>query len=124
MGPAFFRQAWEHDQFEVKAGWAQIEAHSPLRLAAAYQGVLEDPGQHEAGYVWDVALLLGDTGHPQEALALRAHLVAHYRRTGDRERLSASLGNQGHIFYARGDLDGAMALHKEEERLYRELPSL
>ena len=35
--------------------------------------------------------------------------------------LQASLGNQALILQARGDLDGAMALHKEEERICREL---
>ena len=53
--PAFFRQAWKHDQFEVKAGWAQIEAHSPLRLAAAYRGVLADPARQEAELCLEVA---------------------------------------------------------------------
>ena len=32
-----------------------------------------------------------------------------------------SLGNQAVILYARGDLDGAMALLKEEERICRQL---
>lgn len=35
--------------------------------------------------------------------------------------MSASLNNQAVILYARGDLEGAMALHKEVERLCREL---
>lgn len=121
VGPAFFRQAWKQDQFEVKVFWAKIEAHSPLRLAAAYRGVLADPARHEAFYVWEVACLLADTGHPEEALSLRAQLVEHYRRAGEWDNLSASLGNQGLILKARGDLDGAMALHQEAERLCREL---
>jgi hypothetical protein len=40
---------------------------------------------------------------------------------GDPAGLSASLGNQALILKARGDLDGAMALHKEEERICRQL---
>jgi tetratricopeptide (TPR) repeat protein len=35
--------------------------------------------------------------------------------------LQISLGNQALILKARGDLDGAMALHKEEERICRQL---
>ena len=68
-----------------------------------------------------MARLLADTGHPQEALALQAHLGEHYRRAGDQDNLSACLGNQANILYARGDLEGAMALYKEQERLCREL---
>ena len=33
----------------------------------------------------------------------------------------ACLGNQAVILHTRGDLDGAMARHKEEERICREL---
>ena len=71
VGPAFFRQAWNNNQFEVKARWAQIEANSPLRLAAAHREVLQDPARQEAEYVWEVAVLLADTGHLEEALVLR-----------------------------------------------------
>jgi tetratricopeptide (TPR) repeat protein len=66
-------------------------------------------------------MLLDDTGKPEAALRVRAHLVEHYREQGDRANLQAALGNQALILYARGDLDGAMVLHKEEERLCREL---
>ena len=119
--PPFFRLAWENDEFEVKAYWAQIEDNSPLRLAAAYRDVLADPAQYEANYVWEVAVLLADTGHPEEALALRAYLVEHYRQAGDREGLAVCLGGQALILSDRGDQDGAMALHQEQERLCREL---
>ena len=124
VAPAFFRQAWNNDQFEVKACWAQMEDNSPLRLAAAYRGVLDDPAQHQAIYVWNVAMLLKDTGHPEEALALQTHLVEHFRRSGDRKNLSVCLSNRALILKDRGDLDGAMALHKEVERLCRELGSM
>lgn len=95
LEPAFFLEAWNQDQYEVRAAWAQIEAHSPLRLTTAYQPLLADPAGQEADYVYEVASLLADTGHPEEALVLQTHLVAHYRRTGDRYRLSASPGQPG-----------------------------
>ena len=40
---------------------------------------------------------------------------------GDKAGLQRTLGNQALILQNRGDLDGAMALHKEEERICREL---
>ena len=43
------------------------------------------------------------------------------RELGNKDGLSMSLGNQALILQARGDLDGAMALHKEAERICREL---
>ena len=108
--------------FEVKAYWVQIEGNSPLRTVNAYGPVLHIPSQY-TGYVWNVASLLADTGHPMEALSLRAYLVEHYRQSGDQGNLAGALGNQALILRARGDLDGAMALHQEQERLCRELGS-
>lgn len=52
---------------------------------------------------------------------LRERLVDHYRRIGDLVNLPGSLGNQALILKDKGDLDGAMKLHKEEEHLCREL---
>jgi tetratricopeptide (TPR) repeat protein len=119
-GRQFFISAWEHGQFEVKGYWTQIEENSPLRLVAAYRSVLDDP-ESDTDFTWDVSLLLGDTGHPQEALELRRHLAQHYRRADDRQGLQRSLQGQAAILYSRGDLEGAMKLHKEAERICREL---
>ena len=43
---------------------------------------------------------------------------------GNLDGLQTSLGNQALILQARGDLDGAMALHKEEERICRQFGNL
>jgi hypothetical protein len=44
--------------------------------------------------------------------------------TPDPRDQQISLGNQAVILYGRGDLDGAMALLKEEERICRQLGDL
>jgi hypothetical protein len=46
------------------------------------------------------------------------------RELGNVDGLQYSLGGQALILKARGDLDGAMALHKEQERICRELGSV
>ena len=116
----FFAVAWDASEQEVRAYWARVETGSPWRMVDAYRPVLDDPAGHRR-YVWPAATLLQTTGHPQEAFSLREHLVEHYRRTGDRANLEGALGNQALILRRRGDLDGAMRLHKESERVCREL---
>ncbi len=117
----FFHAAFGADEFEVKARWAQIEAGSELRLVSAYRAVLDAPGGYDPDVVWKLGRLLEHTGHPTEALRLSEHLVDHYRASGDREGLAGALCNQALVLSGRGDWDGAMALHREEERLCREM---
>ena len=121
--PEFFVAAWNANQFEVEACWVQIEAGSAVRMVQAYGGAI---GGEKTGrdFVWDIGVLLADTGHPDEALAIRQRLAEQDRASGDLDGLSASLGNQALIFRNRGQLDQAMALHKEEERICRQLGNL
>jgi len=46
------------------------------------------------------------------------------RELGNKDGLQRTLGNQAAILYARGALDGATALYKEQERLCRELGNM
>jgi len=121
----FFTDAWSRNQFEVKTCWAQIEAGSPLRLVEAFRTQIEHSEvEADKNHVLRLSLLLADTGHPEEALRLRSMLVQHFRDTGDSNNLQATLGNQANILYSRGDLDAAMALYKEAERICRQLDDL
>jgi tetratricopeptide (TPR) repeat protein len=117
---AVFEALWGKNQFEVKTYWTQIQSHSSLRMERVYESVMQNPTR-DAYHAWRIGMLLADTGKPEAALRLRAGLVDHYRARGDRASLQGALGNQALILKARGDLDGAMALHKEEERICREL---
>ena len=118
--PRFFDALWKKDRFEVTAYWTRIESQSPLRMEQVYAQVIQQPAR-EPDHAWLVGILLSETGKPEAALRVQDSLVEHYRQKGDRGNLSASLGNQAVFLHTRGDLDGAMALHKEEERLCREL---
>jgi tetratricopeptide (TPR) repeat protein len=117
----FFTTAWNTDEYEVKAYWAQLEGNSSLRMVDAYRAAVDAPERQQATTVFHVSKLLADTGHPSEALILRQHLTERFRESGDRANLQTSLAGQGVILQARGDLDGAMALYREQERLCREL---
>ncbi|MBN2573021.1 MAG: DUF4062 domain-containing protein, partial [Deltaproteobacteria bacterium] len=117
-----FEAAWKANEFEVKAYWASVERSSSLRMVEAYAGVIA--GQHGKGIAWRVGLMLGATGHPGEAMAIRQRLAEQYRAAGDLGNLQASLGNQAGILYAWGKLDEAMALHKEQEGICRQLGNL
>jgi len=119
--PKFLDAAWQEGAFEIKTGWARVEGSSSLRMVDAYQSVLDHPQSHSPAHLWQVAALLQESGHLEQALVLRSHLVERFRHAGDPANLQASLGNQALILKARGDLDGAMALHQEEERICRQL---
>jgi len=118
--PGFFGSLWKKEEFEVKAYWAGIETHSPLHMEQVYAPVIDQPTL-DPHHAWRIGTLLHDTGKPEAALRVRAGLAEHYREQGDRSNLASALGNQALILKARGDLDSAMALYKEQERLCREL---
>jgi hypothetical protein len=117
---AFVDDLWWADAFHLRSYWARLEERG-FRMVDAYRAVLDAPGRFAANRVWTLSSLLTHTGHPAEALALSTHLVEHFRQIGDRKNLSDCLGNQAVILMDRGDLDGAMALHKQQEALCREL---
>ncbi|MBI4641712.1 MAG: DUF4062 domain-containing protein, partial [Candidatus Tectomicrobia bacterium] len=117
----FFEAAWRANQYEVKTYWAQVEDNAPFRMVEAYRGVLNNPLGHHKDQIWLLATLLNDTGHPAEAMSLREYLVGRYRQDNDLNSLQGALGNQALILKAWGDLEGAMKLHKEQERICKEL---
>jgi len=119
-GEKFFAVAWAKDQFEVRAYWAQIEAGSALRIAESFRPAIDNPSSSDE-HAWRLSILLADTGHREEALAVRAALAEHFRQIGDVNNLAACLGGQAAILREHGDLDKAMELLMEQERICRGL---
>ena len=104
----------------MRTYWAQVEGNSPFSRLNAYRPVLDAP-THHAAHAWKIAQLLYRAGHFAEALTLQKFLVDHCRQVGDRVGTARALENEALSLRILGDLDGAMALHKESERLCRTL---
>ena len=117
---SFFEAAWEADEEEVLARWAEVEGNSELRKAEAYRRVLEAPGQC-GDVVSSLASVFRHSGDLSEALRLREYLVERYREDGDRVRFQASLGGKANILADRGDLKAALELYEKGESICREL---
>lgn len=116
---SFFAAAWNANPFDVRIYWVKVEANSSHRIIEAYRGVLDAPVDYK-NYAWNIATLLHDLGHLEEALHLREFMVEYYKQVGDQSRLAGALVNQAAILHDRGDLDMAMKLLKQAEHISRE----
>ena len=116
----FFDRAWENNEFEVKAYWADIERNSFFKMIDGYREVIRNPKKFPI-FIWNLGIMLADTGHPSEAYSLQACFADLCRKIGNKDGLETSLGGQAIILQDRGELDAAMALHKEQERICREI---
>ncbi|MEW6386513.1 MAG: tetratricopeptide repeat protein [Thermodesulfobacteriota bacterium] len=79
----FFTAAWEltdFNQFQVRKYWAEIEAHSQLRMIDAYFSFITNPNAiRDSGAVFNIARLFWESGRVKEARPLMYHLVERYR---------------------------------------------
>jgi len=116
----FFMASWKANEYDLKAYWAMLEEASYHKVDA-YRSVIDNPDEMDKNFVWYISMFLNDTGHMVEALKMRESLTERYRKSGDKNKYQASLGNQAVILKACGELDEAMRLHKEKERICREL---
>jgi tetratricopeptide (TPR) repeat protein len=125
----FLAAAWEADKYDVKKYWALVEqrshrcvgdAHAPVAyLVDAYRAVVEQPARYPELTCVIIFSLLEQTGHPREALAISAHFVGKARQTGANDCLQHWLARQARIVCDLGDLDTALRLYDEAERLCR-----
>jgi tetratricopeptide (TPR) repeat protein len=117
---SFFAAAWKASITDVRAYWAQIESQSPLRMAEAYEAVVDDPVRYLV-QAEGVGRLLHETGHCVEAARLRRGLVEYYRQGADKKQLAYALADLSASLRRTGELDRAMQLLLEEEPLLHEL---
>ena len=97
----------------MKTYWNRIETHSPLRMEQVYATVIRQPSL-DPDHASRIGILLADTGKPEAALHVRAPWWST-PETGRSLGLLAALGGLALILQARGDLDGAMVLSKEQD---------
>ena len=117
--PAFLVSAWQASQLDVRRYWAAVEAHSPLRMVSAYADAIGESSDPECA--WYVAQLLGESGHPTEALSIHSRFVAKFRESGNLRGLESSLGNLAASLKQQGRFDEALELLSEQERICRQL---
>lgn len=110
---------WDADRFAVEHAWAAVEAGSGIRRTDAYRPLIEQPAAFRDSIVYIVARLLEETGHLAEALRLGEHVVAQERERDDPEALVTGLALQAVMLRKRGEIEQALAVHAEEERLCR-----
>jgi tetratricopeptide (TPR) repeat protein len=116
----FFEFAWNRDRFAVERYWAQVEANSPLRMTEVYSSILERHGD-KLDHIGNVAHLLDETFHKEEAAALRAHLLEQQRGQANPYDLVEALNARGVSLKNAGDREGAMQVYKEAEVILRNL---
>jgi hypothetical protein len=115
----FLTHAWTTRSQELKAHWAHVERASPLRLVDAHSRILDAPEQCVEA-AWALSVLLADTGHLSESLALGARLEVLARASGDRARLDASLAVRAVTLAKTGNIRGGLTLLREQEQLCRQ----
>lgn len=79
--PEWLSRVWSLREFELHSYWAQIEAHSPLRLSTCFAEVLEGPEQYES-LLPVLIQLLENRSHPEQCKRLALHLISSDNSNG------------------------------------------
>ena len=113
--PTFFLEEYSTRKYDTLQYWVQIENSSSLRCAKAYAPTLREITDEV--YLNSVALLLMLLGHPGDALRIWDRIISITR---DPKIRLVAIGNKANILKNRGDLEGALILLEEKERICRE----
>jgi len=114
----FFKSSFAADPAQIKQYWSLLECKSMrgFRMADAYRSVIENPAAY-ADVAETVGTLFNETGHWEEYAQLSRGLIDHYRRTGNRERLSIGLANCASLLIRKGAFDEAVPLLTEQREI-------
>jgi tetratricopeptide (TPR) repeat protein len=112
---SFLDEMWNSSAYEVRTCWAEIEGHSAFRIIDAYANVVEmrpSLSQLEA-----LARLYTDAGHLHQASHLWGLLCERFRQAGIASDLRRALDCHGRVLFELDELDKAMTLYQEAERI-------
>lgn len=117
----FFSAAWQHDEVDVRAFWAEVEAASDVRLDDEYRRTVHAPGwRGTADYLTWVTRLLFDAGRLQLAAEFGSTLVDAYRQFDNPAGLAGALNEMSRTLQAAGRLDEAVALQAEARGQFKQ----
>jgi tetratricopeptide (TPR) repeat protein len=122
---AFVRAAWVQDSFDVRIWWRRVETGSHLRMVMTYGKMIEHPeSEPDKGYLQLLVSLLENTSHLAEAFRVCQHLAKHYQNNVEWDKFPTMIGGLANILRLQGELERAMELHKESERISRRAGNL
>ncbi|HUL62846.1 MAG TPA: TIR domain-containing protein, partial [Methanocella sp.] len=116
----YFAIANRLNEFNVRSYWSRIEERAGVKIVDAYAPILAEPARYGDQSV-GAASLLFNTSHFGEAGVLYDHLIGYYRGRDDLWSLKESYEKMGLILTYKNEIDGALKMLKEEERLCRQL---
>lgn len=138
----FFVAAWDADQTDLKARWAELDAGSDYRRGTSYPQVVADPVCFAEAAVRLAALLI-ETGRFAEARPLLEKLIAPLKssrspevqrmrgmlavaleRVGEPHRALKEHSELGAIFQDLGDEAGVMASLSNQAAIHRRMGAL
>jgi len=116
----FLKEVWERNQFEVKTYWTQIETGSNLRMVDAYRTQIEHPeNESSKDHLLALTIMFKDMGYPEAARKLNEDLIKYFESRGNSFALATCLVNQSNYFFGLGDLNTALAVHKQIEQSFQ-----
>ncbi len=116
----FFCEAWDRDSFGAQSYWAAVESHSSLRVPDAYENLMTQPAATPAE-IRKIAHLMQNMGYLDQALQLQEFLIQRHREIGESDGLALALGNAAIACAAKGDLQKALDLFRQEVGLCHDL---
>lgn len=104
---------------DLQRYWALIESKTESRMTKAYQPFIDAPWFLKPSTAFQLAQLLSNTGHIEEALSIYKDMAAYYRQTGDRVTIRYPLLGMGALLNHLGRNNQAVEVLRQGESIAR-----